>query len=67
MAHTFVVTSAAHLLELVTPGGFERYHVAASDPAAGVALPPPAAPDVDRLAAALAGFGAEIIGPPLAR
>lgn len=63
--HTFLVTSDAHFLEIVTPAGFERYHVDASDPAEAVALPPPTPPDIGRLVRALSDFDAEILGPPL--
>ena len=66
VAHTFVVTSPqAHFYELVTPGGFEQYHIDASDPAGEARLPDPGPPDIDRLVAALGPYGAEIIGPPM--
>ena len=64
--HTFLVQSdGAHVLELVTPGGFEQYHVDTSDPAQAVEMPPEAAPDIERLVAAIGRYGAAIIGPPL--
>ena len=64
--HTFHVDSPeAHFLELVTPGGFEQYHVDASDPAPAAVLPPPGPPDIGRLVAELTPYGAEILGPPL--
>jgi mannose-6-phosphate isomerase-like protein (cupin superfamily) len=64
--HSFLVTSeGAHFYELVTPGGFEGFHVDASDPAPTVSVPPAAPPDVARLIAALAPYGGEIIGPPM--
>jgi quercetin dioxygenase-like cupin family protein len=64
--HTFLVTSDdAHFYELVTPGGFELFHIDASDPAPAATLPPPGPPDVPRLIAALVPYGAEIIGPPM--
>lgn len=63
--HTFLVTSDAHFLELVTPGGFERFHLVASDPAPAVTLPPAGPPDIGRLIAALPEFDAELLGPPL--
>jgi len=64
--HSFVVTSAsARFLELVVPGGFEQFHVDASDPAPAAELPPPSAPDVPRLVAASAAYDADILGPPL--
>jgi len=65
--HTFLITSSkgAHFLELVTPGGFEQFHVDASDIASSASLPTPAPPDVPRLVAAIGAFDAEIIGPPM--
>ena len=64
--HTFRVDSAtAHLLELVTPAGFEQFHVDASDPAPTDDLPPSPETDVPRLVAAITGYDAEIVGPPL--
>ena len=64
--HTFLVTSDdAHFYELVTPGGFEGFHLDASDPAPTATLPPAAAPDVARLVQAITAYDAEIIGPPM--
>ena len=64
--HSFLVTSdGAHFLELVSPGGFEAFHVDASDPAASAVLPVPAPPDVPRLVAAIGSYGGEILGPPM--
>ena len=64
--HTFRVDSdAAHMLELVTPAGFEAFHVDTSDPAERLELPPPTEPDVPRLLGAIGPYGAEIVGPPL--
>lgn len=64
--HTFRVDSeTVRQLELVTPAGFERFHVEASDQAAALEVPPPAEPDIPRLAAAVGRYGAEIVGPPL--
>lgn len=64
--HGFRVDSErAHFLELVTPGGFEHYHLDASDPAGVAALPPEGPPDIPRLLGAIAPYGAEITGPPL--
>jgi len=67
VAHTFRVDSEeVRLLELVTPAGFERYHVDTSDPAAERAIPAPTEPDVARLLAGIAPYDAEIVGPPMA-
>jgi len=64
--HTFRIESAgAHFLEYVTPGGFEQFHLDASDPAPSATLPPPAPPDVPRLVAAGIPFGTTILGPPM--
>ena len=64
--HTFRVDSdTARFLEIITPPGFEQYHVDASDPAPSLSLPPSTAPDIGRLVGAIAPYGAEIIGPPL--
>jgi mannose-6-phosphate isomerase-like protein (cupin superfamily) len=64
--HTFRVDSeTVRQLELMTPAGIEQFHVDASDPAAVAELPPPGEPDIPRLVDAMAGYDAEIIGPPL--
>ncbi len=64
--HTFRVDSdEVHLIELATPSGVEEFHREASEPAQGDVLPPPAMPDVPRLAAAFARHGGEILGPPM--
>lgn len=64
--HTFVVNSdRARFFEIVTPGGFEGFHLDASDPAPSAVLPDPGPPDVGRLVAAIGPYGAEIVGPPL--
>lgn len=65
--HTFRVDSEeVHLLELVTPGGVEGFHLDASDPALVAAIPADSAVDVGRLVASSSGYGIDIIGPPLA-
>jgi quercetin dioxygenase-like cupin family protein len=64
--HTFRVDSdTVRLLELVTPAGFEQFHVETSDPAAALEMPPPAEPDIPRVLGAVASYGGEIVGPPL--
>jgi hypothetical protein len=64
--HTFRVDSdRAHFLELVTPGGFEQFHIDASDPAPSATLPPAVPPDIPRVVAAIATYDAELVGPPL--
>jgi mannose-6-phosphate isomerase-like protein (cupin superfamily) len=64
--HTFRVDSdAVHQLELITPAGFEQFHLDTSEPALSLELPPSATPDVPRLLAAIGPYDAEIVGPPL--
>ena len=65
--HTFVVEGDedAHLLTLLTPGGFERYFVDAGRPPEGPGLPPPGPPDVAKLQRLAPLYESEIVGPPL--
>jgi quercetin dioxygenase-like cupin family protein len=64
--HTFRVDSdRARFLEIVTPGGFEQFHIDASDPAPAATLPPVGPPDIPRVVAAIATYDAELVGPPL--
>lgn len=64
--HTFRVDSErVRLLELLTPAGFEQFHLDSSDPAPLLELPPAAEPDIPRLLAAIGPYDAEIVGPPL--
>ena len=65
--HTFVVEGDAltRFLSLCTPGGFERYFVAAGRPAEYRDLPPAGPQDIGLLKRVSEDFGAEIVGPPL--
>ncbi|MBJ7596870.1 cupin domain-containing protein [Candidatus Nephthysia bennettiae] len=65
--HTFVVEGdqPARVLELAMPGGLEQFHIEAGKPAEGPGLPPPAAPDVERLEEATRRYGIQQIGPPM--
>lgn len=64
--HTFRVDSdTVHLLELLTPAGFEQFHVQTSEPATAPGLPAASEPDIARLIDAIGRHDAEIIGPPL--
>jgi quercetin dioxygenase-like cupin family protein len=64
--HTFRVDSdEAHLLELITPAGFEQFHLDASDPARSQQMPPRAEPDIPRIVQAIEPYDAEIIGPSM--
>jgi hypothetical protein len=46
------------------PAGFERFVMESGEPALERTLPPPAAPDVEKLNAAAAKVGIEHLGPP---
>ena len=64
--HTFRVDSdRARFLELVTLGGFEQFHVDASDPAPSATLPPAGPLDIPRVVAAIGTYDAELVGAPL--
>ena len=65
--HTFLAQGdqAAHVLTLISPGGGEKFFVAAGEPAAGPGFPPPSPPDIERLRRVAADFGIEILGPPM--
>jgi quercetin dioxygenase-like cupin family protein len=67
VAHTFRVDSeSAHYLEIITPAGFEKFHVEGSREVTGEAfLPDPTPVDVPRLAAHAAAHNCDIIGPPM--
>lgn len=65
--HTFRVDSvAAHVLNILSPAGFEQFFVDLGEPARTDELPPAPAgpPDVARMAALLAGYGVQLNGPP---
>ena len=67
LPHAFVVTSPqARFLTLHTPGGFDRFTLAAGTPAAGTTTMPPeeVPPDPGALAAMASSYGIEIMGPP---
>jgi mannose-6-phosphate isomerase-like protein (cupin superfamily) len=64
--HRYVLATAeARLLNLCVPAGFEGFYQALSVPAPELVLPPRPAgpPDIDRLLAAAAAFGVQILGP----
>ena len=54
------------LVDVNSPAGFDRFVAGAGRPAEALALPPPAEeePDFDRIAAAAAEHGIEVLGPP---
>ena len=51
-------------LAITLPAGFERFVVEVGEPTRERVLPPPAAPDVEKLLAAAAKYGQDILGPP---
>jgi mannose-6-phosphate isomerase-like protein (cupin superfamily) len=65
--HSFVVEgdAPARILELVLPGGLERFHVEAGRPVEGPGLPPPAPPDIAKLEQHAARYGVRTVGPPM--
>ena len=65
--HTFrVETETARYLEVITPAGFERFHVEGSRPVSGDSfLPEPTPVDPAALAAHAAEHACDIIGPPM--
>lgn len=64
--HCFrVEEEGTRLLEINTPGGFERFHIEAGEPATEHRLPEFRPPDVERLVGVGAAHGCEIIGPPM--
>ena len=63
--HWHQVSSDAPMRSLVlTTGQFERYVAACGQPAQAHELPPPTAPDMDRVAAAGERFRIDVLGPP---
>jgi len=65
--HTFCAeTTDARMIDIHSPGGFERFFVQAGTPAAALVPPEPtqvAAPE--QLRARIEDFGALVVGPPL--
>jgi mannose-6-phosphate isomerase-like protein (cupin superfamily) len=64
--HGYAVDGDETLRSLVInmPAGFERFVMESGEPALERTLPPPAAPDVEKLNAAAAKVGIEHLGPP---
>ena len=56
-------TSPARLLILTTPAGFDGFVIEAGEPATELTLPPPSAPDMQKLVAIAAKYRIEILGP----
>lgn len=64
--HTFRVDSErARWVEIVSPGGFERWHHECSDPAEHDGLPPAGPPDIERVLRTIEPYGTTIEGPPM--
>jgi mannose-6-phosphate isomerase-like protein (cupin superfamily) len=65
--HSFLIEgrTPARMLTLWSPGGGEGFFAAAGRPAEHDGLPPAAPTDVERLRIVGAGFGLEIVGPPM--
>lgn len=65
--HTFVVEGgrAARFINVITPGGFERFFADVGRPAEGPGLPPAGPPDVELLACVSGEYECELLGPPL--
>jgi quercetin dioxygenase-like cupin family protein len=62
--HRYTVGAAGcRMLFIMTPGGFEEFVIATSEPAAGHTLPPPSEeePDFERLAAMARAYGGELL------
>lgn len=68
VAHGFTVTSTTPLrgLQLTVPAGFEGFIAEAGEPAQALTLPPPTAPDIEKLLAAAAKHHIVILPPPSA-
>lgn len=66
LVHGFTVTGTTPIrgLQLTVPAGFERFINEVGEPAQALTLPPPAAPDIEKLLAAAAKNGIDILGAP---
>ena len=64
--HGFTVRgpAPARLLVVVSPAGFEQFSEEMGRPAEARTVPPPAAPDLGKLAALTEKYGLEVVGPP---
>lgn len=65
--HTFRVTGPdpARLLVIVSPPGFEGFSAELGRPAEALTPPPPAQPDMEKLALLTEKYGIEIVAPPV--
>lgn len=64
--HSFSVSEKGplKLLQITTPSQFERFAAEFGEPARHRSLPPPAAPDVQRLIEVMAKYGYQMAGGP---
>lgn len=64
--HTFRVESGtARWIEIVSPGGFEQWHLDCSEPAGDSGLPPAAPADIDQILNTIGPYATHIEGPPM--
>lgn len=63
--HTFRADAQTRLLEIGTPGGFDEFYLANSEPARTLGLPLPSPPDIERLERTSREHGTSLLGPPL--
>ena len=65
--HGYVVDGEEPLrtLAIAIPAGFDRFVIEAGEPARERTLPPPAAPDIEKLVAVGLKYGIENVGPPV--
>ncbi len=62
-AHGFRADTAAKILILTTPAGFDEFVAEAGEPAPALELPEPREPDIARLTKLAAKYSIEILGP----
>ena len=64
--HGYVVDGDEPLrsLPITLPAGFDRFVAEVGEPTRKRTLPPPTAPDVEKLLAAAGKYGQDILGPP---
>jgi mannose-6-phosphate isomerase-like protein (cupin superfamily) len=67
MPHGYAVEGhePVRTLAMTLPAGFDRFVVEAGEPAKARTLPPPSAPDIDKLVAVGLKYGIENVGPPV--
>jgi quercetin dioxygenase-like cupin family protein len=63
LPHGFRAETAAKLLILTTPAGFDRFVAEAGEPAGSLTLPTPKPPDFAKLSEIAAKYGIDILGP----